>query len=572
MKFFTKKIYIILFLLITLFFNTKVLSKDSKIQYSSENISNYFLGIVSVNNYKNNKAFKYLEKVQLLVNRHTTFNSEFIKTLVLLEKFNQALVFSEDVLKKDITSFEANLLIGLNYFKKKDYVNAEKYFKKLNSISYSNFFFEDFMGNVLVAWSKASQGNQIESIEYLERTSNPYHHLKKIQKAFLYGYFDDKNTQIFFEKLIKDKNYNFSRYNFFLTNYLLYKNKNLEAKKIISKGKEDNDSNLLIKQSEFFLSNGEEKKIKSFFNFKNPQDSLAEFFYIVANLFSSEQNYQLSNFYLKISLFLNEKFLSNKALLAENYYFQEKNKASKNVYNSLKSIGHIYSWYASKNISRILAKEKGEKHSIKILEKEFNLIPDPNFEHYYEMANFYKDYEYYEESIKYYSTALQKIKKDHFLIPKILDRRGTSYERLGDWESAEKDLIKSLEILPDQPHVLNYLAYSWVDKGINLDRGLEMLKKATELRKNDGYIIDSLGWAYFVKKNYHEAEQFLQRAVELLPSDPVINDHYADALWMQNKNIQARYFWKYVLELDDTEQQLKDIISKKLIFGISKKM
>tara|TARA_Y100000590_G_scaffold246481_1_gene276905 strand:- start:1123 stop:2841 length:1719 start_codon:yes stop_codon:yes gene_type:complete len=572
MKFFTKKIYIILFLLITLFFNTKVLSKDSKIQYSSENISNYFLGIVSVNNYKNNKAFKYLEKVQLLVNRHTTFNSEFIKTLVLLEKFNQALVFSEDVLKKDITSFEANLLIGLNYFKKKDYVNAEKYFKKLNSISYSNFFFEDFMGNVLVAWSKASQGNQIDSIEYLERTSNPYHHLKKIQKAFLYGYFDDKNTQIFFEKLIKDKNYNFSRYNFFLTNYLLYKNKNLEAKKIISKGKEDNDSNLLIKQSEFFLSNGEEKKIKSFFNFKNPQDSLAEFFYIVANLFSSEQNYQLSNFYLKISLFLNEKFLSNKALLAENYYFQEKNKASKNVYNSLKSIGHIYSWYASKNISRILAKEKGEKHSIKILEKEFNLIPDPNFEHYYEMANFYKDYEYYEESIKYYSTALQKIKKDHFLIPKILDRRGTSYERLGDWESAEKDLIKSLEILPDQPHVLNYLAYSWVDKGINLDRGLEMLKKATELRKNDGYIIDSLGWAYFVKKNYHEAEQFLQRAVELLPSDPVINDHYADALWMQNKNIQARYFWKYVLELDDTEQQLKDIISKKLIFGISKKM
>ena len=572
MKFFTKKIYIILFLLITLFFNTKVLSKDSKIQYSSENISNYFLGIVSVNNYKNNKAFKYLEKVQLLVNRHTTFNSEFIKTLVLLEKFNQALVFSEDVLKKDITSFEANLLIGLNYFKKKDYVNAEKYFKKLNSISYSNFFFEDFMGNVLVAWSKASQGNQIESIEYLERTSNPYHHLKKIQKAFLYGYFDDKNTQIFFEKLIKDKNYNFSRYNFFLTNYLLYKNKNLEAKKIISKGKEDNDSNLLIKQSEFFLSNGEEKKIKSFFNFKNPQDSLAEFFYIVANLFSSEQNYQLSNFYLKISLFLNEKFLSNKALLAENYYFQEKNKASKNVYNSLKSIGHIYSWYASKNISRILAKEKGEKHSIKILEKEFNLIPDPNFEHYYEMANFYKDYEYYEESIKYYSTALQKIKKDHFLIPKILDRRGTSYERLGDWESAEKDLIKSLEILPDQPHVLNYLAYSWVDKGINLDRGLEMLKKATELRKNDGYIIDSLGWAYFVKKNYHEAEQFLQRAVELLPSDPVINDHYADALWMQNKNIQARYFWKYVLELDDTEQQLKEIISKKLIFGISKKM
>ena len=99
-----------------------------------------------------------------------------------------------------------------------------------------------------------------------------------------------------------------------------------------------------------------------------------------------------------------------------------------------------------------------------------------------------------------------------------------------------------------------------------------MLKKATELRKNDGYIIDSLGWAYYAKKNYIEAELFLQRAVELLPLDPIINDHYADALWMLNKNIQARYFWNYILKLDDTEQKLKDDINKKLIFGIAKKL
>tara|TARA_B100000029_G_scaffold180063_1_gene177664 strand:+ start:1771 stop:3489 length:1719 start_codon:yes stop_codon:yes gene_type:complete len=572
MKFFIKKIYIVFFLLITLFFNFKALAKDNKIQYSGENISNYFLGIISADKNENNKALKHLEKVQLLTNRHATFNSEFIKTLVLLEKFNEAVFFSEDILKENINSFEANLLMGINYFKKRNYVEAEKYFKKLNSATYSNFFFEDFMRNVLVAWSIAAQGNQKDSIAYLEKVSTPYRHLKKIQKVFLYGYFNNVDTEFFFLDLIEDRNYDFSRYNFFLANYLISKNKNLEAKKIIKEGKKNNDSNLLIKQSDFFLSNNNEKKIKNYFNFKNPQDSLAEFFYILANLFSSEQNYQLSNFYLKISLFLNEKFLTNEALLAENYYFQNQNKISKNVYNSLKSIGHIYSWYASQNISRILSKEKGGKHSIKILEKEFNLLPNPNFEQYYEMANFYKDYEYYEQSIKYYSTALKKIKKDHYLIPKILYRRGTSYERLGDWKNGEKDLIKSLEILPDQPHVLNYLAYTWIDKGINLDRGLEMLKKATELRKDDGYIIDSLGWAYFAKKNYIEAEQFLQKAVELLPSDPVINDHYADALWMQNKNIQARYFWKYVLELDDTEEKLKDSISKKLIFGISKKM
>ena len=289
-------------------------------------------------------------------------------------------------------------------------------------------------------------------------------------------------------------------------------------------------------------------------------------------MYSSEKNYRLSNFYLKISLFLNKKFLTNNALLAENFYYQKKYQLSKKTYKSLKSIGPIYSWYASKSIATILLNEKGKKYSVNSLKKEFNSLSNPNFEHYYELANFYKDNEYYEKSIKYYSLTLKEIKKDHFLVPKILDRRGTSFERLGDWENAEKDLIESLKILPDQAHVLNYLAYSWIDKGINLDEGLEMLKKANQIRKEDGYIIDSLGWAYYAKKNYIEAERFLQRAVELLPFDPIINDHYADTLWMLNKNIQARYIWGNILKLDRVEQKLRDTISKKIIFGITKKL
>jgi len=275
---------------------------------------------------------------------------------------------------------------------------------------------------------------------------------------------------------------------------------------------------------------------------------------------------------MKLSIYLNDKFLPNKTLLAENYYYQKKEKLSKNTYQSLKSIGPVYSWYASRSIAVILLDLKGKKYSISSLENEFNLLKNPNFEHYYELANFYKDNQYYEKSIKYYSLALNEINKDHSLVPKILDRRGTSFERMGDWENAEKDLIKSLEISPDQAHVLNYLAYSWIDQGIKVEEGLEMLKKADQLKANDGYIIDSLGWAYYVKKNYTEAEFFLQKAVQLLPEDPIINDHYADTLWMLNKNIQARYVWKYVLKLDSAEQKLKNTINKKLIFGITKKL
>ena len=200
------------------------------------------------------------------------------------------------------------------------------------------------------------------------------------------------------------------------------------------------------------------------------------------------------------------------------------------------------------------------------------MLTNPSYEHFYEIANFYKDSEQYLKSIKYYTLALQNLNEDHHLIPKILDRRGTSYERLGEWEKAEKDLLKSLKLLPDQPFVLNYLAYSWVDKGKNIDQAIKMLKKATSLREDSGYIIDSLGWAYYVNKNYLEAEKYLQRAVELKPLDPVINDHYADALWMLEKNIQARYFWKHVLSLEATEMELKDNIRQKIIFGVEESL
>ena len=572
MKFLIKKIYIILFFLTIFLIQLEAFARDSKALYTRENISNYFLGIVSANNNFNNEALRYLKKVESLKNRHSKFNVEFVRLLVLLEKFDEAFIFSKSVWDENELFFEADLLLGLDSFKKKDYKNSEKYFERLNKISRYNVFFDDLIGNVLISWSQASQGNREDSFRILKKIPKPYRHFTKTQNSFLKCYFDSSDTENSFEEIIQDKNYNFSRYNFFFANYYLFKNKNVEAKKIIKNGRKKYNSNLLIKETENLLLKGKNEKIKSFFNCKNPNDVLAEFFYVLANLYSSERNYQLSNFYLKISLFLNKKFLTNNALLAENFYYQKKYQLSKKTYKSLKSIGPVYSWYASKSIATILLNEKGKKYSVNSLKKEFNSLSNPNFEHYYELANFYKDNEYYEKSIKYYSLTLKEIKKDHFLVPKILDRRGTSFERLGDWENAEKDLIESLKILPDQAHVLNYLAYSWIDKGINLNEGLEMLKKANQIRKEDGYIIDSLGWAYYAKKDYIEAERFLQRAVELLPFDPIINDHYADTLWMLNRNIQARYIWGNILKLDRVEQKLRDTISKKLIFGITKKL
>ena len=571
MKYMTKKIFLYFFLIAILFIEP-LSAKDQRIEYSRNDISDYFYGIISVSKNNTNTAYQYLDRIQFLKDSHSNFNIKFIHTLILLEKYKQAFNFAKSVWSEDNYILEVDLLIGLDFFIKKNYSSAEKHFERLNKLLQYNLFFDDFLGNVLIAWTRASQGKQQESLEFLNKIPERYYNLKQIQNSFLQCYFDTDKAKVEFSKLVKDEDYSFSRYNFFLANYLLHKNKNEEAKKVVIDSRKKHFSNLLIKQTENFIISGKTKKIKKLFDCKDPKDSIAEIFYILANLYSTQKDYKLSNFYLKISFLLNNKFKPNKTLLAENFFFQKKYNLSEETYQSLKSIGHLYSWYASKNISLILLKTADKEKSIKNLKNDFNLLTNPNYEHYYELANFYKDIEYYKESIKYYSLALKNIESNHPLVPKILDRRGTSYERVGDWDKAENDLEKSLEKLPNQPHVLNYLAYSWIEKRINVKKAIKMLQKATNLKKNDGYIIDSLGWAYFVNKNYTDAEKFLQKAVELMPQDPVINDHYADALWMLNKNIQARYVWKYVLGLDSTEKKLKESVSQKLIFGIKKKL
>ena len=133
---------------------------------------------------------------------------------------------------------------------------------------------------------------------------------------------------------------------------------------------------------------------------------------------------------------------------------------------------------------------------------------------------------------------------------------------------AEKDLLASLEVKPDQAYVINYLAYSWIEKGIKVEKSLKMLEKANKLRSNDPYITDSLGWALFKLKRYKESKDYLQIALRLMPGDPTVNDHYGDVLWKNGQEIQARYYWNNVLSLEKTEDKLKEKIKEKLIKGI----
>ncbi len=144
----------------------------------------------------------------------------------------------------------------------------------------------------------------------------------------------------------------------------------------------------------------------------------------------------------------------------------------------------------------------------------------------------------------------------------IFFQRGIAYERLKEWETAEPNFRKALDLYPDQPQVLNYLGYSWIDMGINLDEGMEMIEKAVALRPNDGYIVDSLGWAHYRLGEYEKAVSELERAIELRPADPVINDHLGDAYWQVGRRLEAVYQWNRALASEPEEGEVPKIEEK----------
>ncbi|KAB2871257.1 MAG: tetratricopeptide repeat protein [Bauldia sp.] len=184
------------------------------------------------------------------------------------------------------------------------------------------------------------------------------------------------------------------------------------------------------------------------------------------------------------------------------------------------------------------------------------------------LGNIYRGRDRFAEAAEIYSRGIATIATPTQADWRIFYFRGVALERSKQWKEAEADLKKALELNPNQPQVLNYLGYSWVDFGQDLDEGLKMIKAAVDQRPNDGYIVDSLGWAYYRLGRYQEAVEQLERAVELKPEDPVINDHLGDAYWKVDRKLEATFQWNHARDLNPEPADLAKIV-KKLESGMS---
>lgn len=556
-------IYLLLLLNIVNFAHTKDIDK-----FLNENdITNYFSGIVAINENQYQDSYYYLKDLNNLEQSHYNYSQYFQYSLITLKKFREAVNYSKKLEENKIDNFESNLISAVYYLKNQDQAKSTYYIEQLIDKSQPGTI-QNLVSSSLNSWVNIkNQPNPESSLKLLDSIPRNFENLKKIQKAFVYCYFDSNKTGNVFRELFANPNIDFSRYIFFYVNYLLNKeDAKEEAQNILQDSLKQYPKNLILNQLNVDIE--QNRKTNNQFDCSEPNQVIAEMLYVVANALAAQSNYVASNFYLNLANYLNPNFQSYTTLYAENFYNIEEFDKAKELYMEIQKQGSVYSWHANKQIAFILIKQGNKQEAVKYLKDKYQKIKSPSLYEIFDFAEFLKNNENYDDSIKYYSQLLSLIDKKHDLYAQVLDGRGIAYERTNQWDKAEVDLLGSLESSPNDAYVINYLAYSWIEKGKNIEKALTMLRKANELRPNDGYIIDSLGWALFKLKRFKEAKNYLELAVQYMASDPVVNDHYADSLWMNNQSLQARYYWNYVLKLEKTEDKLKEEIKQKLLFGL----
>jgi tetratricopeptide (TPR) repeat protein len=290
------------------------------------------------------------------------------------------------------------------------------------------------------------------------------------------------------------------------------------------------------------------------------REGLAEAFFDLASILFQEEARDMAMVYTRLALDLRPDFPAAQVLLGDLLAADRHYDDAVAVYKAVDQASP-FGWQARLALADALNRTERTQEAVTLLEKMSSerktAVDAPMM-----LGDILRSAERFEEASKAYEDAVARVgelKPQHW---SLLYYRGITYERSKRWDQAEADFQKALEFEPDQPYVLNYLAYSWVDKGMNYDRALTMLNKAVEQKPEDGYIVDSLGWVYYRLGKYDLAVEQLERAIELVPQDPVINDHLGDAYWRVGRHNEARFQWRRALNLEPEKDQIAPIESK----------
>lgn len=531
--------------------------------FNQKYLSNYFSAIISAKNQNDLKAISYFNNSKNLIKFHKNFLENYVFSLVSSGKIKRSIVELKKFNSENLDIFfEGHLILFIDSINNKNFEKAGSHLRELSKFQ-NNDTYQIIITETLRSYLDLFTNKKII------RTNKDFGKLSLITNAFQLCYLNSKNSNNSFLDLINSEDGDYSRYLFFYLQNII-KNKEYSNAKNISSTINLINSNLLVSQSKIWIDTEQFSKFNNIFTCKNEKHLISEFLYLIANLLSSQEEFKQSNFYLNLSSFLNPGFYFNNSLIAENYFLSENFKKSENILNMFRGKDIIYDWFRIKKITQIISVKEDKEKSLQFMSKSLKMITDPNYKILYDVANIYKNFEKYSISISYYNAVLSKLDKNTETYADTLYRRGSSFERLKDYSKSDRDLLESLSIIENDPYVLNYLAYSWLERNYNLDISIDMLIKAHKQKKDNPYITDSLGWAYYLTGEFETAEKYMVNALQLKPNDPVIMDHYGDVLWKLKRKLEARYLWSNAINSEENHELDVKYIKQKILLGLKK--
>lgn len=450
----------------------------------------------------------------------------------------------------------ANLVLALNALKAEDYSTAQK---RAQEMSKSGFNL--LIAPIIFAWAKQGQGQVDMALQALDA-------LKQNQAFEGFRHFDMALIQDLAGRT-KEAGESYRLANMDTSGlslriveayggFLARTGKTAEAHKVYSDYLMRNPENPAIAAllQELSAGRGPQRPVAT-----TPAEGVAEALYGAAIALARNDRSDSGEIYVRLALYLRPNFALARTLLGDLHEADGRWAEAIEDYREIEPTSP-YSWPTRLRAAWALARIDRKAEAITAF-KAMTAEQPKKSDALVALGDLYRGEEKFPEAVEQYTQALARLEKVDQRAWSIYYARGISYERSKQWDKAEADLLKALDFRPEEPLLLNYLGYSWVDQGKNLDRGLSMIEQAVRQRPNDGYIVDSLGWAFYRLGRYEDAVDQLERAVELRPEDPTINDHLGDAYWRIKRQTEAKVQWRRALSLKPEAAQVP-LIEEKL--------
>ncbi len=534
------------------------ISVSAPFEVTTSRAGNYLSAFVADANRDTLAAATYFREVL----RKDPNNRELIERAFIASLANgnsaDANAYASRLLRFDKTNGLAHLVLALNLVKEQKWDAARERLSKTGGGNQ-----RDITAILLTAWSYAGSGQQKKALETADQVKDPRFASLRDYHAGLIA--DVAGNKAEAAKRLKAA-YDAERTNLRIVDtyarFLARNGDREQATSVYQEFAQLLPRHPLINAALADLASGKpmERLVR------NPVGGAAEVLYLLGALGSQQNDTMIAMVYLRMALSLTPDNDMAVITLADLYERVKQNERALETYELVpeKSPLRTNADIQSGLILEVMGRSEDALKQLQGIVAE----QPKDVEALTALGNLQRSRKQFAEAADTYSRIIDLLQKPARGDWTLFYFRGISYERSKQWPKAEADFRKAMELQPDQPLVLNYLGYSWVDQGLNLDEAFRLLRRAVELRPTDGYIIDSLGWAHYKLGKYDESLREMERAIQLKPGDPVINDHLGDVYWKIGRKLEAQFQWNHARDLGPEPEDLEHIL-KKIESGIA---